>query len=60
MIVISDTNADTHKQDADEKEVAEIAEKTTQVTKQLNAQNNVSVHTMKKDTWQEVTTVKFK
>ena len=41
----------------DEKELVEIAEKmTTQVTKQINAQMILSVQTVKKDTWQEVTT----
>ena len=37
------TNMDTHKQDADEKKFAEIVEKKiTQVTKQINAQMNLS------------------
>ena len=41
---IDATNADTQKQDADEKKFAEIVEKkTTQVTKQINAQMNLSV-----------------
>ena len=42
--VINATNTDTQKQDADEKKFAEIVEKkTTQVTKQINAQMNLSV-----------------
>ena len=52
---------DTQKQDADEKEFAEIAEKMiTQVTKLINAQINLSEQTVEKDTWQDVTTVKLK
>ena len=40
---------------------AEITEKmTTQVTKQIGARMNLSVLTVEKDTWQEVTTVKLK
>ena len=41
-----DTGMDTQKQDADEKEFTEIAETTTQVTKLINAQMNLSVKTM--------------
>ena len=59
--VIIAINADTQKQDADEKEFAEIGEKmTTQSTKQINAQRNLSVQIVEKDTWQGVTTVKMK
>ena len=58
---INTTNTDTQKQDADEKKFAEIAtKKTTQVTKQIDAQMNLSVLTVEKDTWQEVITVKLK
>ena len=57
--VINATNTDTHKQDADEKNFAEIAEKkTTQVTKQIIAKINQGVLTVENDIWKEVTTVK--
>ena len=50
--VIFATNTDTQKQDADVKEFAEIAEKTTtQVTKLISAQMNVSVQAVEKDIW---------
>ena len=43
---------ETQKQDADEKEFAGIAEKTTtKVTKLINAQVNLIVQNVKKDTW---------
>ena len=59
--VIIATNTDTQKQDADEKEFAEIAKKTTtQVTKLINAQMNLSVKTVEKDTRQEIITSKLK
>ena len=49
----------TQKQYADEKEFAEVAEKmTSEVTELINAQMNLSVQTLKKDTRQEVTAVK--
>ena len=58
--VIIATNMDTQKQDVDEKEYAKIAEKmTTQVTKQIDSQMNLSVQTVEKDIWQEVKTVKL-
>ena len=59
--VIIATNTDTQKQDSDEKDFAENAENMiTQVTKLINAQMNLSVQTVEKDTSQEVTTVKLK
>ena len=59
--VITATTTDTQKQDADEKEVAEFVEKmTTQVTKLINAQMNLSMQTVEKDAWQEVPTMKLK
>ena len=59
--VIITTNTDILKQDADEKEFADVAEKmTTQMTKLINVQMNPNVQTVEKDTWQEVMTVKFK
>ena len=52
---------ESQKQDEDEKGFAEIAEKmTTQVTKLLFAQTNLSMQTVEKRTWQEVTTEKLK
>ena len=58
--VIKATNTDTQKQDADENTfVKTAAMKTTQLTKQLDAQMNLSTETVEKDTWQEVTTVKL-
>ena len=42
--IMSATNVDIQKQDADEKQFVEILEKkTTQMTKQINAQMNLSV-----------------
>ena len=56
-----DTITDTQKLDANEKELAEFADKmTTHVTKLINAQMNLSVQTEEKDTWQEEMTVKSK
>ena len=50
----------TKKRDADEKQLAEMAEKiTTQVTKKINAQMKLIVQTVEKNTWQEVITVNF-
>ena len=61
MIWITATNTDTQKQVADEKEFAEIAEKTTtQATKQMKTQINLSVQTLEKHNWHEVTPVKLK
>ena len=54
------TNTETQKQDTDEKQFAEIVEKTRQATKQINSQMNQSVQNVEKETWQEVTTVKSK
>ena len=52
---------DTQRQDADEKEFAEIAEKIiTQVTKLIIAQINLSVQTMEKNRGKEITSVKLK
>ena len=55
------TNTNTQKQDSDEEEFAEIAEEMTkQVTNLINAQMNLRVKTVDKDTRQEVTTVILK
>ena len=52
---------DTHKRDADEKQIAEIGRKMiTQVTKLINAKMNLSVQTVEKDKCEEATTLKLK
>ena len=52
--VIIATNKGTQKQDADKKQFAESVEKkTTQVTKLINTQMNLSVQTVEKYKWQE-------
>ena len=57
--LINATNTDTQKLDADKKEFLEIAKKmTTKVTKLINAQMNLSVQTVEKNTWQGVRHVK--
>ena len=58
--VISGTNTNTHTQDTDDKEYAEVAEKmTTKVAKLIISKVNLSLQTVEKDIWQGLMTVKW-